>query len=166
MSTTNLTFFYFFHQSNQLGSFRKANNCSCCLQDAGHAGSGCLGLQLRNRTIVPRIPSSRGPEPPWHTLLSGTGRTIARNPDSCDTCWAPTARTIIRFLGRTAAGQPPDTEQSFGLAAKPGWATARKRTMAGFCGFGGSPKPDEPGTKPDPEALGKPEPESPRHPRK
>jgi len=34
-----------------------------------------------------------------------------------------------------------------------------KRTMAGFCGFGSSPKPD-------PEALGKPEPESPRHPRK
>ena len=119
----------------------------------------CQGLQQRNRTIVPRSPSSRGPEPPWHTLLSGTGRTIARNPDSCDTCWAPTARTIIRFLGRTAAGQPPDTEQLFGLAARPGWAGTRKRTMASFCGFGGSPKPD-------PEALGKPEPESPRHPRK
>ena len=109
--------------------------------------------------LCPESRAAGDPSLPGQHLLSGKGRTIARNPDSCDTCWAPTARTIIRFLGRTAAGQPPDTEQLFGLAARPGWAGTRKRTMASFCGFGGSPKPD-------PEALGKPEPESPRHPRK
>ena len=109
--------------------------------------------------LCPESRAAGDPSLPGQHLLPGTGRTIARNPDSCLACWTPTARTIIRFLVRTQAGQPPDTEQLFGLAAKPGWAGAQKRTMAGFCGFGGSPKPD-------PEALGKTEPESPRHPRK
>jgi hypothetical protein len=132
-STTNLTFFYFFFTSrSSWAASGKRTIARAVFRTEAAAGSGCLGFQLRNRTIVPRIPSSRGPEPPWHTLLSGTGRTIARNPDSCDTCWAPTARTIIRFLGRTAAGQPPDTEQSFGLAAKPGWASTRKANNGWF----------------------------------
>ena len=80
-------------------------------------------------------------------MLLVTGRTIVRNPDSLG-CWTPKARTIIRFLYRTAAGQPPDTEQLFGLAARPGWAEPEERTMAGFCGFlaGGarSPKARQP----------------------
>ena len=132
MSTTNLTFFYFFFKSEPV---RPAPRKRTIVQGAPRqvaAGSGCLGLQQRNRTIVPRIPSSRGPEPPWQHLLSGAGRTIARNPDSCLACWAPTARTIIRFLGRTAAGQPPDTEQLFGLVAKPGWASTRKANNGWF----------------------------------
>ena len=129
--------------------------------DLGAWAFSCVTEQL-----CPESRAAGDPSLPGRRDAQGTGRTIARNPDSCDTCWAPTARTIIRFLGRTAAGQPPDTEQLFGLAAKPGWAGTRKRTMAGFCGFGGSPKPDEPGTEPDPESLGKPEPDSPRHPRK
>ena len=129
--------------------------------DLGAWAFSCVTEQLCPESRAAGDPSlpSRGDD-------QGTGRTIARNPDSCDICWAPTARTIIRFLVRTQAGQPPDTEQLFGLAAKPGWAGTRKRTMAGFCGFGGSPKPDEPGTEPYPESLGKPEPDSPRHPRK
>jgi len=122
--------------------------------DLGAWAFSCVTEQL-----CPESRAAGDPSLPSRRDDQVTGRTIARNPDSCDTCWAPTARTIIRFLVRTQAGQPPDTEQLFGLAAKPGWAGTRKRTMAGFCGFGGSPKPD-------PEALGKPEPESPRHPRK
>ncbi len=122
--------------------------------DLGAWAFSCVTEQL-----CPESRAAGDPSLPSRRDDQVTGRTIARNPDSCDICWAPTARTIIRFLVRTQAGQPPDTEQLFGLAAKPGWAGARKRTMAGFCGFGSIPKPD-------PEALGKTEPESLRHPRK
>ena len=131
-STTNLIFFYFFFTSRTTwAASGKRTIARAVFRTEAAAGSG-QGLQLRNRTIVPRIPSSRGPAPPWQHLLSGTGRTIARNPDSCNTCWTPTTRTIIRFLGRTAAGQPPDTEQLFGLAARPGGASTRKANNGWF----------------------------------
>ena len=132
-STTNLIFFYFFSPV-YLADAQLQESKQLFVLSSGRRlrWIWVQGLQLRNRTIAPIIPSSRGPEPHWQHLLSGTGRTIARNPDSCDTCWAPTTRTIIRFLVRTQAGQPPDTEQLFGLAAKPGWAGTRKANNGWF----------------------------------
>ena len=95
--------------------------------DLGAWAFSCVTEQL-----CPESRTAGNPSLPGQHLLPGTGRTIARNPDSCLACWAPTARTIIHFLGRTAAGQPPDTEQLFGLAAKPGWALARKANNGWF----------------------------------
>ena len=96
-------------------SFRKANNCSCCLQDAGSAGSGCLGLQLRNRTIVPRIPSSRGPEPPW------AAPAVRYRPNNCTQ-----SRQLPGLLG-------PDSPNNYSFSGQDGgWAASRHRTIIRF----------------------------------
>ena len=125
---------------------------------------GELGLRLRKRTIVPRIPEQQDPEPRWVHLLSGTGRTIVRNPDSCDTCWAPTARTIIHFWQQVKA-RDPDTEQLFGLGTRLGRSPKSEQWLVS-AGLMVARSPMNQASNPMPECLGKPEPESPRHPRK
>ena len=131
------------------------------------AGSGCLGLQQLNRTIVPRIPSSRGPEPPWvnwwswvqaeqlYAIPTAAWPAGPRQPEQLFVFWTGRQLGSLPTPNNSSLWQPNQVRINL-----------EKRTMAGFCGFGGSPKPDEPGTEPEPEALGKPEPESPRHPRK
>ena len=128
---------------------------------------GSLGHRLRKRTIVPRTRQQQARASLVQLVDLGTGRTIAWSPTGCVACWNPKPEQLFAFTsGQQVLGR--ETEQLFGLGSRLNQAgqEPEKRTMAGFCGFGGSPKPDEPGTEPDPEALGKPEPESPRHPRK
>ena len=101
-------------------------------------GSTCCQVQAEQLHAIPTAATPAGPRQP-EQLFGLSKNPLGGNPKPNNhSVWQP-----------DQAGQQPE-----------------KRTMAGFCGFGGSPKPDEPGTEPDPEALGKPEPESPRHPRK
>ena len=132
-STTNLTFFYFFSPAEPAGQLQESEQL--LVLSSGRRRLLDLGAWVFSSVTEQLCPESRAAGDPslaGQHLLSGTGRTIARNPDSCLACWTPTARTIIRFLVRTQAGQPPDTEQLFGLAARPGWALTRKANNGWF----------------------------------
>ena len=107
--------------------------------DPSLPGSTCCQVQAEQLHAIPTAAWPAGPRQPEQLFVFWAGRRLGSLPTPNNySVWQP-----------NQAGQEPE-----------------KRTMAGFCGFGGSPKPDEPGTKPDPEALGKPEPDCPRHPRK
>ena len=111
--------------------------------------SPAVRYRPNNCTQSRQLPGLLGPDSPNNYSFSGQ-----------DGGWSASRyRTIIRFSqqGPGMPGLNPNNHSVW----QPDQAGQQpeKRTMAGFCGFGSSPKPD-------PEALGKPEPESPRHPRK
>ena len=151
MSTSNLTFFYFFHQSiQQMPSFRIANNCSCCLQDAGNVlylgawafssvteqlcpesraagdpslpGSTCCQVQAEQLHAIPTAAWPAGPRQPEQLFVFWAGRRLVSLP-------IPNNYSLFAAGTWDAWFKP---EQSFGLAARPGWATARKANNGWF----------------------------------
>jgi len=128
-----------------------------------------LGAWAFSSVTEQLCPESRAAEDP-----SPLAHTAARyRPNNCTQSrqlphlLGPDSPNNYSFSGQNAhAGSLPTPNNHSVLQPDQAGHQPEKRTMAGFCGFGGSPKPDEPGIKPEPEALGKPEPESPRHPRK
>ena len=105
------------------------------------------GLRLRKRTIVPGPAGTRAC---LVQLVLGIGQWHGAR--QLRGLWNPKPEQLFVFL---AAGLE-ETEQLFGLQ-QTRLNKNPKRDNGGFCGFGGSPKPD-------PEALGNPEPDCPRHP--
>ena len=114
---------------------------------------GELGLRLRKRTIVPRTRQQQARASLVQLVDLGTGRTIAWSPTRCVACWNPKPEQLFAFTsGQQVLGR--DTEQLFGLGSRLNQAgqEPEKRTMAVFCGFGGSPKPEVTRQKPEPES--------------
>ena len=149
MSTSNLTFFNFFFTSRTSWATSGKRTIVQGAPRQVAAGSGCLGLQLRNRTIVPRIPSSRGPSllgitccqvqaEQLHAIPTAAWPAGPRQPEQLFVFWAgrrlvslPIPNNYSLFAAGTwdAWFKP---EQSFGLAARPGWATTRKANNGWF----------------------------------
>ena len=158
MSTSNLTFFNFFSPVEPAGQLQESEQLfkvlpGRLLLDLGAWVFSCVTEQL--------CPESRaaGARASWASPAVGYRPNNCTQSRQLPGLLGPDSPNNYSFSGQDGGWAASRTEQLFGLAAEPGWAGTRKRTMAGFCGFGSSPKPD-------PEALGKPEPESPRHPRK
>ena len=86
------------------------------------------------------------------------------NPDRLRDLLDPESRTIIHLKQQVKARTP--RVRTIIRSGHPGWAGARKRTMAVFCGFAVPRSPKQPGNKPEARSLGEPEPDCPRHPRK
>ena len=133
-STTNLTFFLFFFtsRSSRCPASGKRTIARAVFRTQLTLDLVAWVFSCVTEQLCPESRAAGDPSLPGELVNLVTGRTIARNPDSCLACWTPTARTIIRFLVRTQAGQPPDTEQLFGLADKPGTHQPRKANNGWF----------------------------------
>ena len=132
MSTSNLTFFNFFFTSRTSWATSGKRTIVQGAPRQVAAGSGCLGLQLRNRTIVPRIPSSRGPSllgitccqvqaEQLHAIPTAAWPAGPRQPEQLFVFWAGRRlgslpnRTIIRFGSRTRLGRNPKANNGWFL---------------------------------------------------
>ena len=134
-STTNLTFFIFFHQSiQQMPSFRKANNCSCCLQDAWLLlDLGAWAFSSLTEQLCPESRAAGDPSLPGHPA-------VRYRPNNC---------TQSRQLPGLLAPASPNNYSFYGQDGS--WAASRHRTIIRFPDPGRS----DPNKKnPEPEARG------------